>query len=487
MEYNKRFSNWTVTAIILVVMLMVSACGSNSGGSNTGNTKTDNGEKPSANTPADTKADNTTGGDKEKADPPAANVELKVWDQPKPDDPNKPVWEEVVAGFEAANPNIKVTHELMPQGTNDREVFVTSMAGGNGPDAYQAAHFPIIADWVGQGLALDLTPYWDSYEDKDQFIPSSMQAGTIDGKVYGLPGSMYVTGLFWNKKMFKEAGLDPDTPPANWDELVSFGKKLTNPAKKQYGLTLLGMEWADWWFEYYVWQAGGDLTHLQDDGTVQLAFTEEPSVTALQFYKDLKWKNKIVQNNVLQSYQDNMNDVYQGRAAMSNGASGGFGDYAGNGLDLNEIGFAPYPVGPSGKGPGQIGGAYWIINPKTSKEKQDAAWKYITYLNSKETLEKYLQFQSDNGIFPNLLSVRKDVNPAEFASNVSQELVDGVNKAAADTHLEYFLKERLTPYVVKAVQKALTDEKSDPKTLLQEAQNAAQKEVVDAYNASVKK
>ncbi|MBB6671374.1 extracellular solute-binding protein [Cohnella nanjingensis] len=417
----------------------------------------------------------------------AGTVEITVWDQPTPEDPTKSLKEQLFADFDKANPNIKVTHEAMPQGTNDREVFVTAMAGGNGPDAYHAAHFPIIGDWVGQGLALDLTPYWDSYADNAQYIESSMAAGRIDGKVYGVPNDMYVTGLFWNKKLFKDAGLDPNKPPSNWDELVSMGKQLTDPGKKQYGLTLLGMEWADWWFEYYVWQAGGDLTELQPDGTVKLTFTSEPAVTALQFYKDLKWKHKIVQNNVLQSYQDNMNDIYQGRAAMSNGASGGFGDFAANGLDLNDIGFAPYPVGPSGKGPGQIGGAYWILNPKSSKAKQDAAWKYVTYMVSKEAKERMLQFQSDNGIFPNLLSVRKDVDPSKFTQNVPQDLVDGVNRAASDTHLEYYLKERLTPYVVKAVQKALTDQNADPAALLKTAQDAAQKEVVDAYNASVHK
>jgi multiple sugar transport system substrate-binding protein len=485
LKNKQRFRTWSSLAIVLVLMLMASAC---SGGNNNNTTNTSEPTNDSSSTNAATNngADNAEA----TADNTASSggtVEITVWDQPNPDDTMKSIKEEVYADFETANPNIKVKHELMPQGTNDREVFVTAMAGGNGPDAYHSAHFPIIADWVGQGLALDLSPYWDSYADKDKFIPSSMEAGTIDGKVYGIPHDMYVTGLFWNKKMFEEAGLDRDTPPANWDQLVEFGKKLTDTGKKQYGITLLGMEWADWWFEYYVWQAGGDLTHVNADGTVQLAFTEEPSVTALQFYKDLKWVHKIVQNNVLQSYQDNMNDIFQGRAAMSNAASGGFGDYVAQGMDLNDVGFAPYPVGPGGKGPGQIGGSYWIINPKTSKEKQDAAWQYITYINSKEVAEKYLQFQQDNGIFPNLLSVRSDVDPSQFAKDISPELVEAVNKAASDTHLEYFLKERLTPYVVKAVQKALTDEKSDPKQLLQEAQDAAQKEVIDAYNAAVKK
>ncbi|MCC3376542.1 extracellular solute-binding protein [Cohnella sp. REN36] len=466
----------TLAAFVAASLLaLASACGGSGGSNDAGPSEgSASSVQPSAS------ADGSTGES-------GGTVEITVWDQPTPEDPTKSLKEQLFADFDKANPNIKVTHEAMPQGTNDREVFVTAMAGGNGPDAYHMAHFPIIGDWVGQGLALDLTPYWEGYADSGQFIDSSMAAARIDGKVYGVPNDMYVTGLFWNKKLFKAAGLDPNKPPSNWDELVSMGKQLTDSAKKQYGITLLGMEWADWWFEYYVWQAGGDLTELQTDGTVKLTFTSEPAVTALQFYKDLKWKHKIVQNNVLQSYQDNMNDIYQGRAAMSNGASGSFGDFAANGLDLNDIGFAPYPVGTSGKGPGQIGGAYWILNPKSSKAKQDAAWKYVTYMVSKETKDRMLQFQSDNGIFPNLLSVRKDVDPSQFTQNVPQDLVEGVNKAASDTHLEYYLKERLTPYVVKAVQKALTDQNADPATLLQAAQDAAQKEVVDAYNASAKK
>lgn len=471
---KKRWQNgkWTATALLLVLLLIVSACSGNN---------TNSGTKTNVDSPTENANDENTGSES------GGIVEITVWDAPKPEDPHKPFMEERFAEFDKANPNIKVTRELMPEGTNDREVFVTAMAGGNGPDAYQNAHFPIIGDWVAQGMALDISSYWDGFADKSQFIDSSQLSSTIDGKVYGVPWDMYVTGLLWNKNLFEDVGLDRNTPPANWDELVSFGKQLTIPDKKQYGLTLLGMEWADWWFEYYVWQAGGDLTAVNPDGTVELTFTEEPSVTALQFYKDLKWTHKMVQTNVLQSYQDNTNDLYQGRAAMTNGLSSAFGDYAANGLDLNSLGFAPYPVGPGGRGPGQIGGAYWIINPKSSKEEQDAAWEYITFMTSKEHMEQKLQYQKDNGIFPNLLSVRKDINPADYTENVPQDLVDGVNKAASDTQLEYFLKERLTPYVVKAVQIVLTDEKADPMIVLEAAQQAAQKEVVDAYNAEVKK
>ncbi|MFD0710663.1 extracellular solute-binding protein [Paenibacillus sp. GCM10027626] len=464
-----------ICSAALTMAMLLSAC--SSGGGTTGSTPA----SQEGNTPVN-QAPPAGGSNQENG----KLVELTIWDAPQPDDPIKALREQFFQEFDAANPNIKVTHEQMPQGTNDREVFVTAMAGGNGPDAYHAAHFPIIGDWVGQGLALDITDFWNAYADKDQFIASSLQAATIDGRLYGLPNDMYVTGLLWNKKLFEKAGLDPNKPPANWDEMVTMGKQLTDQTNKQYALTLLGMEWADWWFEYYVWQAGGDLTEVDDNGKVTLTFTNDATVKALQYYKDLKWTHKIVQSNVLQSYQDNMNDLYQGRAAMTNGSSSSFGGYAANGLDLNHLGFAPYPVGPSGKGPSQIGGAYWIINPKTSKERQEAAWKYITFMMSKDVQERLYQFQSDNGIFPNLLSVRKDIDPSQYTENVPADLVAGVKKAAGDARLEYFLKERLTPYVVKAVQQALTDEKSDVKDLLEKAQAAAQKEVVDAYNAALK-
>ncbi|CAK4870514.1 unnamed protein product [Aphanomyces euteiches] len=314
-----------------------------------------------------------------------------------------------------------------------------------------------------------------------------MQQATIDGKVYGVPIGMYIMGLIYNKDLYTEAGLDPNTPPKDWDEFAKYAQALTKPDKQQFGYSLLGMDWADWFFEYYVWQAGGDLTTKNADGTITLDFTKEPTVKALQYWSDLKWKYKVVQSNVAQGFDDNKKDFFQKRSAMMLGASESFGEFAANGLDLNSIGFAPLPVGPSGKAPSQMGGTYAVINPKISKEKQDAAWKYITYNNSKEALEKALKFQADNGIMPNLLTTRKDVNPTDFAKEVPQELVLGVQKAAESTQLEYAMKERLSPYIVRAIQKALLEEKTNIPAVLKEAEDTAQREIVDPYNAEIKK
>lgn len=470
-----KWSKWGTSALVTAMLAsLVAACGSNNN---------DGGTAASSSAPASSSAAS------QQASQPASNepiVEITVWDQVNPEDIEASVGEALQKGFEEKYPNIKVKHELPPSGTSDREVFVTSMAGGNGPDAYAAAYFPVIADWVKQGFAADLTDYYNASSSKGKYIQSAIDGATIDGKLYGIPNNMYAVGLMYNKKLFQEAGLDPNTPPATWDEFVEYGKKLTKPDKNQYGYALLGMDWADWYFEYYVWQAGGDLTTRNADGTVTLDFTKEPTVKALQFYRDMKWEHKMVQQNVLQGFDENKTDFFQGRAAMILTGSDVFGQLVQNGIDLNDIGFAPQPKGPAGIAPSQTGGAFWIVNPKSSKEKQDAAFKYIEYMTSKESLEQILTFRGENGIMPNLLSTRTDVDPSAFISNVPAQLVEGVSKAAESTQLEYFLKERLSPYIVKAIQKALVDEKADLLAELKAAEELAQREVADPYNAEIK-
>ncbi|MFD0712434.1 extracellular solute-binding protein [Paenibacillus sp. GCM10027626] len=467
---------WVLSTV--AALMLLTACSSGSGDSgDSGNA----GQKPANG--------QNKGGTEVTADKPEPEkkVEITVWDKPDPNNQVKAVYDELFAEFEQKYPHIKVNHEQAPKGESDRQVFVTAMAGGQGPDAYHLAHFPVIGDWINQGLALDLTSYWNEYADKDKFIPSSMATATVDGKIYGVPNNMYVMGLMYRKDLFQEAGLDPAKPPVNWQEFASYAQKLSKPDKQQYGYALLGMEWADWFFEYYVWQAGGDLTTRNEDGTVTLNFTKEPTVAALQYYKDLKWKYEAVQTNVLQGINDNKKDFAQGRAAMILGASDWFGGMFASGADPEQMGFAPFPAGPAGVAPSQTGGQYWIINPKISKEKQDAAWTYIQFRSSKEAMERLLQKQAENGTVPNMLAVRSDVDPRKFTEDVPADIVNGVIQAAENTQLEYFLKERLTPYVVKAVQKVLTDANADPKTALAEAEALAQREVVDPYNKDAKK
>jgi len=461
------------SALLLSIALLATACGGNNG----------NDASPSSSTAAESSS--AAPASESPSDAPEEDVEIVVWDKPSADGADKAFKEAKFAEFEAKYPHIKVTHVEQAK-EKEREQFMTAVAGGEQPDLYKNP-YPDMESYIAQGIAADISELWNGFEGKDKYLPSSLNAATVDGKIYGVPNDMYVTGLLYNKQMFADAGLDPAAALKDWDSFGAAAQKLTNADKGTYGYAILGMDWADWFFEYYVWQAGGDLTEKQPDGTAKLTFTSEPTLKALQYYKDLKFKYKATQKNVVQSLDDNQKDFYTGRAASMIAGSDWIGGLVANGMELNNIGFSGLPVGPSGKAPAQVGGSYWILNPKASPEKQRAAFTYATFITSKEYLESQLQYSKDNGMFPNLLSVRTDVDITNYVDGLPAELVTGVQSAAKDTHLEYFLKARLSPYIVKPIQEALLNENTDLLASLQAAQDLAQKEVVDKFNEEVKK
>lgn len=430
------------------------------------------------NTAAGNQPEQTNNGTQKEAEQPQT-VEITVWDKPAPDSPNKAVREAIQAEFDKAFPHIKVTHE---DETQTKEKFMAAVAGGEQPTVFRPS-FPDVPVYIQSGIVSDISDLFNNHPDKDQFIEGALSIITKDDKIYGVPNDMYATGLYYNKKLFENAGVT--SPPKTWDEFVDTAKKVMEANPGTIGFDILGMDWADWHFEYYVWQAGGDLTERQPDGTVKLTFTSEPSVTALQFYKDLKWTHKVVQSNVLQSYEENSKDFYTGKAAMILGASDMFFGFVANGMDPNDIGFAPYPVGPAGVGPAQTGGSFWAISPTATPEQRQAAFEYIMFMMSKENREKELQFNVDNGLGVNPLTVRKDIDMSKYAVSMPSDVIDGINQAAENVQLEYYLKGQLSPYIVKAIQKVLLDENANPLAELEAAQELAQKEVVNKFNNDV--
>ena len=67
-------------------------------------------------------------------------------------------------------------------------------------------------------------PYTE--EEKASYYPHIMDTVTFDGEQWGIPTAFSTKALFWNKGLFAEAGLDPETPPATWEELYDMGKTI---------------------------------------------------------------------------------------------------------------------------------------------------------------------------------------------------------------------------------------------------------------------
>ncbi|MBO2942380.1 extracellular solute-binding protein [Paenibacillus sp. F411] len=411
-------------------------------------------------------------------------VEIVVWDKPFAGSADKPYYDLMFQEFERLYPHIRVIH-MEAAYQKEREQFMTAVAGGEQPDLYNAA-FPDMETYIDQGIPADITELWEAYPDRIHYSPIAMDTASQRGRVYGIPNLMYVTALAYNKRIFQEQQLQPEEVLQDWDTFAKAARDLKDASKDRYGYAILGTEWADWFYEYYVWQAGGDLTRRHADGSVELTFNSEAAVRALEYYQDLRFQYDAIQPDVLQSLDDSKKDFYFGRAATMIVASNWFGEMRESGVHLEDIGIAMFPAGPAGVSLSQVGGGIWIFNPKASKEKQQAAFTYATFMTSKYAHEEMLRFQQEQGKLPNLLSYRDDVNPAIYAEGMPGELVRSIQQAAEQSRLEYFLKSRLSPYVSKAVQEALLREEADPYELLTRAQEQAEKEVVQQYNEDIR-
>ena len=191
------------------------------------------------------------------------------------------VVDKIVAGFEEENPDIKV-NAIYSGNYDDTRVRALS-ALNSGEPAQLAVMFSIDAyDLIEQDL---IVPFDDLVEDKDWldgFYPALMANGQIEGKTWGIPFQRSTIVAYYNKDMFREAGLDPESPPTTWYDLISMGKKLTND--DTYGIMIPSTGYPYWMFQALAIQNGVEV--MSGDG-LSTSFDDPAVIDTLEFWKSL--------------------------------------------------------------------------------------------------------------------------------------------------------------------------------------------------------
>jgi multiple sugar transport system substrate-binding protein len=123
------------------------------------------------------------------------------------------------------HPNIQI--DML--GEQSPESILTAISGGEPPDVAILWDAAPVTLWARQGAIMDLTPQVEAagLDMESIFVPAGLDWVTYDGKYYGLPFVNFNYGFYWNKALFREAGLDPDTPPETIAELEEYARKLT--------------------------------------------------------------------------------------------------------------------------------------------------------------------------------------------------------------------------------------------------------------------
>jgi raffinose/stachyose/melibiose transport system substrate-binding protein len=151
----------------------------------------------------------------------AEDVQLDFWTEFSAA-PEKPILEEIVADFNAANPGIVVTHTGF-ENTPYETTLKTSFAGGNPADIVELNGGSNMFQYAEAGGLLDIS---DFVAERQALIAPGLESWyTFGGKQYGVPLGLSVGNLLWyNKDMFAAQGIDPETI-RTWDGMRAAAMK----------------------------------------------------------------------------------------------------------------------------------------------------------------------------------------------------------------------------------------------------------------------
>ena len=225
-----------------------------------------------------------TGGGKKETTP-TGPVELVMWMEYTPPPPVNTSYEYIsltkqVDEFQAAHPNIHITVRYVNSDNTMTKLLVVLQANQQPDITYQ--YGTNMAKVATTPKVVDLTDRInnDPSFNWNDFWPGERAAATVDGKILGVPALVDNLAVVYNKDLFAQAGLPEPTADWTWDDLVNAATRLTDPAKKQWGLAFPadGSETTVWEYEPMLWEAGGDI--LNADNTKAL-FNSPAGVQAL--------------------------------------------------------------------------------------------------------------------------------------------------------------------------------------------------------------
>ena len=221
-----------------------------------------------------------------------------VWWSPNFDSPRDAQLKQM---FETKNPAIKIEIQpTVPTGL-DTKLLVALQAGSGFDVATTSA--PWNYSFAKSGTLLPLDEFIKKVNlDVSDFYVGNWSTTQFNGKTYGIPYRASSDGLIYNKKLFREAGLDPEKPPVTWDDVLAYAQKMTRQVngKKQFGWGLVGGGETNnfiAWFVTTIWSYGGDLF---TPDFKKVTINEPAAVQGVTFSSDLYTKHHVAQDSALQ-------------------------------------------------------------------------------------------------------------------------------------------------------------------------------------------
>ena len=295
-----------------------------------------------------------------------------------------PIHEKYIAEWEGKNEGWKVKPEVV--GWEQCQDKATTLAVAGTPVAMAYVGSRTLKEFAQNELIVPV-PMTD--EEKASYYPNIVETVTFEDTQWGVPVAFSTKALYWNKDLFKAAGLDPETPPKTWAEEIEFAKQITEKAGVAgYGLPAKTFDNTMHQFMHWVYTNNGKVI----DGD-KIVIDSPEVLAALQAYKDItpysvEGATAYEQNEIRAIFLD-------GKVGMIQSGSGAA--YRLKDTKIN-WGVAPLPRGPSAQGEGTllITDSLAIFSGSGVEEK---AIEFAKYITSTDIQHEY-ELQGGAGLTP---------------------------------------------------------------------------------------
>ena len=372
--------------------------------------------------------------------------------------------EGLVADFEKLYPDISI----QPIYTGDYATTVTkaltAFRGGNAPQ------IAVIGDIEAYSLidAGAILPVSDLANDQagkawiDGFYPAFIRK--IQGKVWGIPFQRSTVVLYWNKQAFQQAGLNGDTPPANWQQVVDFGQRLVvrnGNEVKQWGIEIPSTPIGYWTFQGIAATNG---SHLDNGKGTAVTFNTPANVEALTWLTDLAQKYQVSPKGAI-TWSTTPQDFIDGKTAMMVTTTGNLTTVRENAKF--PFGVAMLPEKTQRGSP--TGGGNLYLFKGTSPAQQQAAVTFMRWLSAPEQAARW---SIATGYVATSPAAWETATMKEYAVKVPQATVAREQLKYSQPELSTYNSVQIQELLNRAVEAAVTQGKT-PAQALESAQKQA--------------
>jgi N,N'-diacetylchitobiose transport system substrate-binding protein len=269
--------------------------------------------------------------------------------------------------------------------------FTNAMAGGTTPDVAEVGTTwtPEFAD---AGALLDLTDQVDSSGLDKDLVPGLVEAGTVDGKLYGMPWYGGIRSVVYRTDVFEKAGVEP---PTTWDEFIDVADKVKAAEPDMITVPVPGD--SEYGVDPWIWGAGGEIATQNDDGTYTAAIDSPEAQEGISFYTDLALEHDYSTPAATTWDEADLSDAFtKGDVSMMIAGSWTPAALEAANPDLKgKIGAFPIPGKDGGMSPSFLGGSHLgVFN--TAKD-PDLAWALVRLMSTGKYAEEWGE---QTGFFP---------------------------------------------------------------------------------------